>query len=84
MAQPMIRHTSLAEAAATFVDALHHVYADISIQPIAPYEDEDLTLQITIPTTLSRDQVLGTCHRECLKIEDDYEVFLLPVVVYGH
>lgn len=76
-------NTSLTQAAASFVDALHHLYAGISVQPISRYEDEDLTLQITIPTILSRDQVLDTCHREYLKIEDEYEVFLLPVVVYA-
>lgn len=83
MPQPMPINTSLARAAATFVDTLHHIYAGISIQPVAPYEDEDLALQITIPTTLSRDQVLDACHRECLNIEDEYNVFLLPLVVYG-
>jgi hypothetical protein len=65
----MPMNTSLAQAAATFVDALHHVYSGISVQPIARYEDEDLTLQVTIPITLSRDHVLDVCHRECLKIK---------------
>ena len=79
----MTNDTVLAEAAATFVDALHHIYVNISVRPIASYEDEDLALQVMIPSTLARDQVLDTCHRECLKIEDLYEVFLLPVVVYA-
>lgn len=50
MPQPMPMSTSLAQAAASFVDALHHLYLGISIQPIPRYEDEDLTLQVTIPT----------------------------------
>ena len=83
MAHAVLYETTLAEAAATFVDALHQQYADISVRPIARYDDEDLTLQVTIPAALARDQVLDACLRECLSIEDRYEVFLLPVVAYA-
>jgi len=73
---------SLAEAAAKFVDVLHHVYSGIKIRPIPSYEDEDFTFEITIPKNLSIDEVLETCHKECIKVEDEYNLFILPKVVY--
>ena len=73
---------SLAEAVTKFVDTLHHAYSGITIQPIASYEDEDFTFEITISKELSLDQVLETCHTECIKIEDEYDFFILPHVSY--
>lgn len=73
---------SLAEAVTKFVDALHHIYAGIGIRPVPNYEDEDFTFEITIPRSLSIDEVLETCHKECIKVEDEYDLFILPNVVY--
>ena len=73
---------SLAEAVTKFVDALHHIYSGIEISPVPNYEDEDFTFEITIPKSLSIDEVLATCHKECIKVEDEYDLFILPNVVY--
>ena len=73
---------SLAEAATKFVDVLHHSYPGIKIRSISNYEDEDFTFEITIPKDLSIDDVLETCHKECIKVEDEYDLFILPKVVY--
>ncbi|MBU0734544.1 MAG: hypothetical protein KKG10_10385 [Proteobacteria bacterium] len=73
---------SLAEAVTKFVDALHHIYSGIVIRPVPNYEDEDFTFEITIPRSLSIDEVLETCHKECIKVEDEYDVFILPNVAY--
>ena len=37
---------------------------------------------ITIPKNLPINQVEDTCHMECIKIEDEYDLFILPKVVY--
>ncbi len=73
---------SLAEAVTKFVDALHHIYPGIEIRPVSNYEDEDFTFEITIPKTLSIDEVLEACHKECIKVEDEYDLFILPNVTY--
>ena len=52
------------------------------IKPISHYEDEDFTFEITIPKDLPINQVEDTCHMECIKIEDEYDLFILPKVVY--
>ena len=74
---------SLAEAAAKFVDALHHNYPGINVKPVASIEDEDFTFEITVSRGLSIDEVLETCHRECIKVEDEYDLFILPLVIHA-
>lgn len=74
---------SLAEAVAKFVDALHHMYAGISIRPIAGIEDEDFTFEIIVPRDISIDEVLEASHKECIKVEDEYDLFILPHVVHA-
>ena len=74
--------TNLAEAVTKLVDLLHHKYPGIKIKPISNYEDEDFTFEIRIPKNLSIDQVLETCHKECIKVEDEYDLFILPHVIY--
>ena len=54
----------------------------IIIIPISNYEDEDFTVEIVIPKNLSIDQVEEICHKECIKIEDEYDLFILPKVIY--
>ena len=73
---------SLAEAITKLVDSLHHIYPEIKINPISNYEDEDFTIEISIPKDLPIDQVEETCHIECMKIEDEYDLFIFPKVVY--
>jgi hypothetical protein len=74
---------SIAEAVTRFVDALHQIYSGIEIRSIPNYEDEDFTFEIKIPKTLSIDEVMETCHKECIKVEDEYDLFILPNVVYA-
>ena len=83
MAQPLVQPAALAQAVTTFVDAIHRVYSGITIRSVLNYEDEDLTFEITIPSIFSRDQVLETCNKACISIEDEYDLFILPVVVYA-
>ena len=74
---------SLAEAVAKFVDALHHIYPGIDIRPISNFEDEDFAFQIAVPRDLSIEEVLDACHKECIKVEDEYDLFILPQVIHG-
>ncbi len=74
---------SLAEAVTKLVDALHHIYPGIEVRPAGNYEDKDFTFEIKIPKTLSIDEVLETCRKECIKVEDEYDLFILPNVVYA-
>ena len=73
---------TLAEAGTKFVDSLHHIYSGIKVKPVSNYEDEDFTFEISIPKDLSIDEVLETCHKECIKVEDEYDLFILPKVIY--
>jgi len=82
MPETMPTEKSLAEAVTKLVDSLHHRYPGIKIKAISNYEDEDFTFEITIPKDLPIDQVEETCHIECIKTEDEYDLFILPKVVY--
>ncbi len=73
---------SLAQAVTKIVDSLHHFYKGIRIKPIPPYEDEDFAIEVRIPGSLSKEEVLDRCHEECIKAEDEFDVFILPKVVY--
>ena len=74
---------SLAEAATKFVDSLHHMYPGIKIKPIASFEDEDFTFEIAVPKELSLEEVLETSHKECIKMEDEFDLFILPHVIHA-
>ena len=82
MPETIATEKSLAEAVTKLVDSLHHKYPRIMIKPISNYEDEDFTFEITIPKGLPLDQVEETCHMECIKTEDEYDLFILPKVIY--
>ena len=82
MPQTLTNNKSLAEAVTKLVDSIHHIYPGIKIAPISNYEDEDFTVEIVIPKKFSIDQVEETCHQECIKIEDEYDLFILPRVIY--
>jgi len=82
MAQTISVDRKLAQAVTGVINLLHHNYSGITVSAVSGYEDEDFTLQITIPESLSAEQVLDTCHQECIKVEDEYDLFILPIVVY--
>ena len=81
MSEVKVKDKDLAEAVAKFVDALHQMYSGINIKPISSFEDEDFTFEISVPGDLSIDEVLETCHKECIKVEDEYDLFILPHVI---
>ena len=82
MPEDVATKRNLAEAVTKLVDSLHHKYPRIKIKPISNYEDEDFTIEITIPKDLPIDQVEEKSHKECIKAEDEYDLFILPKVAY--
>ncbi len=84
MPATMLFDKKLAEAVAELVDAFHRLYPGIKIKTISPYEDEDYTLEISIPPNLSIEEVENNCNMECIKIEDRYDLFILPKVVFAN
>jgi hypothetical protein len=45
-----------------------------------PYDDEDFTLEVRIPTGMNRDTVMGLCIRHALAIEDQFGFLILTRV----
>jgi len=73
---------SLAEAVTILVDSLHRKFPGVKIKSTPAYEDEDFTFEITIPQGLPIDQVEKESHLACIKAEDEYDIFILPNVIY--
>ena len=74
------REKRLAEAVAVLVDAIHHDVPTVSTRPLAPYDDEDFTLEVRIPTGMDRDAVMDICIRHALAIEDQFGFLILTRV----
>jgi len=81
MARNVATQKSLAEAVTKVVDSLHNKYAGIKINSISNYEDEDFTLEIIIPEEFSSDQVEEVAHTECIKVEDEYNLYIFPKII---
>ena len=82
MPETITTEKSLAEAVTKLADFLHNKYRGIIVKPISNYEDEDFTFEITIPKNLSINEIEETCHMECIRIEDEHDLFLFPKIVY--
>jgi hypothetical protein len=74
------REKRLAEAVAVLVEAIHHDVPTVSTRPLAPYDDEDFTLEVRIPTGMDRDAVMDICIRHALAIEDQFGFLILTRV----
>jgi len=81
MARNVATQKSLAEAVTKVVDSLHNKYSGIKIESVSKYEDEDFTLEIIIPEDLSFEEVEEVAHTECIKVEDEYNLFIFPKII---
>lgn len=63
------------------VENLYQKYPGIKTKPIPPIEDEDFTIEIDVPPSLLLEEVETGCHKECISLEDKYNVYILPLVV---
>jgi hypothetical protein len=70
----------LAVAVAVLVEAIHHDFPLASTRPLAPYDDEDFTLEVRIPAGMDRDTVMDTCIRHALAVEDQFGFLILTRV----
>jgi len=71
----------LADAVAELVEYLHIQYPGIRTRPIPPIEDEDFAIAVEVPYSLSAGDVETECHKECIRLEDKYDVYILPLMV---
>jgi hypothetical protein len=65
---------------AVLVEAIHHDVPTASTRPLAPYDDEDFTLEVRIPAGMDRDAVMDICIRHALAIEDQFGFLILTRV----
>ena len=70
----------LAEAVTVFIEAIHREVPAASMRSLAPYDDEDFTLEVRIPAALDREKVRDACLRHALTIEDQFGFFILTRV----
>ncbi len=66
---------------AELVENLHQKYPGIRTKPIPQIEDEDFTIEIIAPDSFSLEEVEESSHEECIRLEDKYDVYVLPLVV---
>jgi len=71
----------LGDAIAELIENLYKNYPGIKIKTIPVIEDEDLAIEVAVPSRFSPEEVEDGCHKECIKIEDKYNVYILPLVV---
>ncbi|HAK89241.1 MAG TPA: hypothetical protein DHV16_06615 [Nitrospiraceae bacterium] len=71
----------LADAVAELVESLHQKYPGIRTKPVPPIEDEDFAIEIESPASFSAADVEEECQKECIRLEDKYDVYILPLVV---
>jgi len=62
------------------VETIHHDMPGVSTRPLAPYDDEDFTLEVRISAGMERDTVMDLCIRHALVIEDQFGFLILTRV----
>ena len=82
MKPPTTDERKLAEAVALFVERIHQQYPGVKTTPISVYEDEDFAIEVLIPPELDKDVARDACLKECIRIEDEHEIYILPRVRY--
>lgn len=70
----------LAEAVAVFMAAIHQDVPAAVMRPLAPYDDEDFTLEVQIPADLAWESVLDVCLRHALAVENQFGFLIVPRV----
>lgn len=70
----------IADAVAELIEALHQKYPGIKTKPIPPIEDEDFTVEVEVPPQFSLEEVEVESHKECIRLEDKYDIYMLPLV----
>ena len=74
----------LALAVTRFIEDVHERVPQARLEPLTPYEDEDFTLAVIIPSEMDEEAVLDHCLEASATIEDEMEVYILPRVRAGN
>jgi hypothetical protein len=72
---------SLADAVAELIESLHQKYPGIKTKTVQPIEDEDFAIEVIAPMSFSLEEVETETQKECIRLEDKYNVYILPLVV---
>ncbi len=70
----------LAFAVTRFIADIHRRIPQARIEPMTPYEDEDFTLAVIVPTGTDEEAVLDQCLAASAAIEDEMDLYILPRV----
>lgn len=73
--------SSLVDAVAELIESLHQKYPGIKTKNVQPIEDEDFAIEVIAPLAFSLEEVETECQKECIRLEDKYNVYILPLVV---
>jgi hypothetical protein len=80
MKQITERERALATATAHLIQEVHRLLPGAVTRPMTPYEDEDFTLEITVPAHYGKEAAEEACLKACIQIEDQYGFYILPRV----
>jgi hypothetical protein len=72
--------TIIADAVAEFIETIHQKYPGIKTKTLPPIEDEDFAIELAVPQAVSPGEVEAWSHAECIRLEDKYEVYILPLL----
>jgi hypothetical protein len=78
--KPYRNDQRLAVAVTRFIENVHRRIPQARIEPMTPYEDEDFTLAVIVPTGTDEEAVLDHCVAASAAIEDEMELYILPRV----
>lgn len=70
----------LALAVTRFIEDVHQRVPHARLEPMTPYENEDFTLAVIIPTGEDEETVLDKCLAASAAIEDEMTIYILPRV----
>jgi hypothetical protein len=68
----------LAFAATRFIEDIHRRVPQARVEPMTPYEDEDFTLAVIVPTGTDEETVLDQYLPTSAAIEDEMGLHILP------
>jgi len=78
--KPYRNDQRLAFAVTRLIEDIHQHVPQARIEPMTPYEDEDFTLAVIVPTGTDEEAVLDHCLAASATIEDEMDLYILPRV----
>ena len=78
--KPYRNDQRLAFAVTHFIEDIRRRVLHSRLELLTPYEDEDFTLAVIVPTGTDEEAVLDQCLAASAVIEDEMELYILPRV----